>query len=238
MYKIYKKRYIFYIMKTVIIIPYRNRESHLMYYLNKSLPELKKVIDNLEVVVVEQEEGKKFNRGKIINVGYKYYGNKDNYYITQDVDVNPCNKDTIQMYNEKVKEDEFVGIYSDGGTLGGVVKFTGKTFEKVNGFPNNYWGWGHEDKDLSNRAEYYDCHIRRIIKFDEYKKKAEYFKIFEDNHNRQDCGLWSIPYRLWKTTSYENKEKYIKSNGLSSCNYKILKKEQLMEGVVKIVVEI
>ena len=74
-----------------------------------------------------------------------------------------------KMYKPNI--NNILGIFTSGSnTLGGIVKFKNNIFTKINGFPNNYWGWGHEDKDLSNRAEYYDCHIRRIIKFDEYKK--------------------------------------------------------------------
>jgi len=40
-------------MKTIIIIPYRDRVSHLSYWLKNTYPLLKNVIEDLEVIVVE-----------------------------------------------------------------------------------------------------------------------------------------------------------------------------------------
>lgn len=225
-------------MKTIIIIPYRNRESHLDYYLKNSYTKLKKEIEDLEIIVVEQTEGKKFNRGATINIGFDYYGEDDCYYITQDVDVNPIIQESIDFYKKEVLNNEFIGIYSDGQTLGGVVKFKGSTYRLVNGFPNDYWGWGHEDKDLQNRAEHFNCNIKKLIKFQEYEKKAKYFKIFQDNHIKEDSGKWSLAYRLWNKSSNVGKLEYIKNNGLTTLNYKILKDEIIQEGVRKILVEI
>ena len=35
--------------------------------------------------------------------------------------------------------------------FGGVSGLTVKQFNKINGFPNAFWGWGGEDDDLWNR---------------------------------------------------------------------------------------
>ena len=55
--------------KLAIIVPYRDREEHL----SKFLPAMKKCdfLDGIdyEIMIVEQEEGKPFNRGKLLNVG-------------------------------------------------------------------------------------------------------------------------------------------------------------------------
>ena len=224
-------------MKTVIIIPYRNRETHLNYWLENTYPLIKKAVPNVEVIVVEQTEGKKFNRGATINIGYLYYNNDENSYITQDVDVNPINDEIINLYGEDVKNDKFLGIYSDGRTLGGIVKFTGSTFKRVNGFPNDYWGWGHEDKDLSNRAEFYNCLIERKITFED-SDKSKYLNIFQDNHVREDCGKWGLAYGIWDRVPDDQKKSYIESNGLSSLQYKVINEVVLMENVKKITVEI
>ena len=224
-------------MKTVIIIPYRNRETHLNYWLENTYPLIKKAVPNVEVIVVEQTEGKKFNRGATINIGYLYYNNDENSYITQDVDVNPINDEIINLYGEDVENNKFFGIYSDGRTLGGIVKFTGSTFKRVNGFPNDYWGWGHEDKDLSNRAEFYNCLIERKIKFED-SDKSKYLNIFQDNHIREDCGKWGLAYGIWDRVPDDQKKSYIESNGLSSLQYKVINEVVLMENVKKITVEI
>ena len=224
-------------MKTVIIIPYRNRQSHLDYWLKNSYPLIKNVVPNLEVIVVEQITGKPFNRGATLNIGYLYYDNPEYYYITQDVDVNPIDSKIIDQYGENVVNDTFLSIYSDGFTLGGIIKFKGDVFKKINGFPNNYWGWGHEDKDLSNRAEFYNYAIERNVRFDD-KERDKKLNIFQDNHNREDCGKWSLAYRIWNYVPKQKKLYYIKNNGLSTLKYKVLSEVILMEGVKKILVDI
>ena len=35
--------------------------------------------------------------------------------------------------------------------FGGVTALNSEQFEKINGYPNNYWGWGGEDDDVANR---------------------------------------------------------------------------------------
>ena len=46
----------------VIIIPYRNRKKHLDYFIENTVPLIEKVMPNTLVVVIEQEDGKLFNR--------------------------------------------------------------------------------------------------------------------------------------------------------------------------------
>ena len=36
--------------------------------------------------------------------------------------------------------------------FGGVNSFRWRDFEAINGFPNNYWGWGGEDDELYKRT--------------------------------------------------------------------------------------
>lgn len=225
-------------MKTILIIPYRNRESHLEHFLANSFPKLKEVLPKLEVIVVEQTEGKKFNRGATINIGYDYYKQDEYDYITQDVDVNPIIQEAVDFYKQDVQSDYFLGIYSDGQTLGGVVKCKGSTFRKVNGFPNDYWGWGHEDKEFQNRAEHFGCKIEKIIEFHEYEKKAKYFQIFQDNHVREESGKWFTAYHQFRRSDENIQKNSIMNNGLTTLKYTILEEIELQTDVKKIKVEI
>ena len=37
--------------------------------------------------------------------------------------------------------------------FGGVSALSKEQFLEINGFPNNYWGWGGEDDDIFNRQD-------------------------------------------------------------------------------------
>jgi beta-1,4-galactosyltransferase 1 len=223
--------------KTVIIIPYRDRETHLNYFLENSYPKLKTLIPDLEIIIVEQIQGRKFNRGATINIGYHYYNNLEYSYITQDVDTYP-NEVSLPYYSQELNLDEFLSIYSYSGSVGGIVKFKGLDFVAINGFPNDFWGWGHEDKDFMNRILFYNKNITRVFKTDDTNVENVFFDVLQDNHKREDSGKWGVAYGSWDHLSKEQQENYILNNGLNTLNYNLIKEEQIMENVKKITVEI
>ena len=177
-------------MKNIILIPYRNREEHLKYWIENTYPKLNNNLGNLEVLIIEQlNDDKLFNRGKLLNIGFKYY-DKDGYnYFTHDVDLNPINNNIFKIYNKKVENNNILGIYTSAyNTLGGIIKFNGFTFKKINGFTNEYWGWGCEDKNLQNRANFYNIKINKnILNNDDNRYK--YFKIFDDVDDRKKNNI-------------------------------------------------
>lgn len=208
--------------ENIILIPYRNRERHLKYFIDNSVPLIEKYLPNTKVVVIEQEEGKKFNRGCVLNVGFKEYENNTKYFITHDVDINPKEPTLKNYYNKDISDNEVLGIYTSVcDTLGGIIKISNNNIFKINGFPNDYWGWGAEDKALKNRADVYD--IKKITNFvnNDKLRDDKYFKIFNDVNDRthcvqQQCGV-----------PYNNKSVSIKSGGLNNINYEILVKKSL-----------
>ena len=227
-------------MKTILIVPYRNRKEHLKYFLKNTWPRLKRETPNMEMLIVEQMDGKKFNRGLMLNLGYQHYNNKEYYYITQDIDVNPISNTMYNMYKTDVEDNAFFSIFSNSQTLGGIVKFKGRAFEKVNGFPNDYWGWGHEDKDFSDRVHLFKCQIERYLSRHPPENLKKHFKIFYDRPEgkKQQSDKYRRAYFWLNKISHREKMKYFKSNGLTTMTYKLLKKETLMEGVVKITVKV
>jgi hypothetical protein len=230
-------------MKTIILIPYRNRANHLKYFLENSVPKLKETIDNLEILIIEQSnDGKLFNRGKVLNIGFKYYDNDDYYYITQDVDTNPIHEDSLNQYKKDLP-NYFYRIYSSAaGTLGGIIKFKGNIFREINGFPNDYWGWGLEDNVLWHRAKMLDklgnINKNKFI-LTKNGRKNVLFKVFEQpKKNRSKNFNLKKKRTLMNKNTSEEKNNYVLNSGLNNLEFKILKEENLDTCIKKIVVEI
>ena len=98
---------------TVIIIPYRNRQIQLNEYILKTVPLIEKYMPNTLVLIVEQfNDNKLFNRGYLLNIGFKEFENNSKYFITHDVDINPTQLFIEEYYNNEV--DWFVCLLSPG----------------------------------------------------------------------------------------------------------------------------
>ena len=108
-----------------------------------------------EIFIIEQSDDKPFNRGKLLNAGYKYALDKGcDYFVFHDVDMLP--EDVDYSYSDKplhlathLQEHDYETTFFD--YFGGVTMFTKEDFKTINGFSNEYWGWGFEDDDLLMR---------------------------------------------------------------------------------------
>ncbi|KFV00797.1 Beta-1,4-galactosyltransferase 4, partial [Tauraco erythrolophus] len=141
-----------------ILIPHRNREKHLLYLLEHLHPFLQRQQLDYGIYVIHQAGSTKFNRAKLLNVGYLEALKEATWdcFIFHDVDLVPENDFNIYMCDRQPKH-LVVGRNNTGyrlryqGYFGGVTALTRDQFSKVNGFSNNYWGWGGEDDDLRIR---------------------------------------------------------------------------------------
>jgi beta-1,4-galactosyltransferase 1 len=222
--------------KNIIVIPYRNREEHLKYFINKSVPLIKETMPETKIVVVEQTEGKLFNRGKILNVGFKEYMDKTEYFITHDVDINPTKKSLELYYN---LENDIVRIVTGHNqSLGGITKLHNKCIKEINGFPNYIWGWGIEDRALYHRAIIKQSNILNT------KINRSYFKIL--NHTK-NCHKYQNEKKIisekWKpeyinSRNDEEKNEMVNDSGLNTIEYNIIERKQLDDIVELIKVEI
>uniref|UniRef100_A0A5F7Z9Y7 Beta-1,4-galactosyltransferase n=1 Tax=Macaca mulatta TaxID=9544 RepID=A0A5F7Z9Y7_MACMU len=158
------------LQRVAILIPHRNREKHLMYLLEHLHPFLQRQQLDYGIYVIHQAEGKKFNRAKLLNVGYLEALKEENWdcFIFHDVDLVPENDFNLYKCEEHPKH-LVVGRNSTGyrlrysGYFGGVTALSREQFFKVNGFSNNYWGWGGEDDDLRLRVELHRMKISRPL---------------------------------------------------------------------------
>ncbi|TKC45126.1 hypothetical protein EI555_005571, partial [Monodon monoceros] len=59
------------------------------------------------------------------------------------------------------KLDKYMYLLPYTEFFGGVSSLTVEQFQKINGFPNAFWGWGGEDDDLWNRVQNAGCSVSR-----------------------------------------------------------------------------
>ena len=135
-----------------------------------------------------------------------------------------------------------MGIYTPPGeTLGTVIKFTKHIFEKSNGYPNNFWGWGVEDKSLQNRVEYMKIPIVKYLRRNS-PNVSDFITVRNDINDRHKDNLFnnktSFEYNIFNTLTDSMKLKHINSTGLNTLEYKIISKETINENVEIIKVNI
>jgi hypothetical protein len=167
------------IPKMVFIIPYRNRESHLRFFINHMTTLLEDIPkEDYEFYIIHQDDTRTFNRGAIKNIGFLYVKTKypkDYLHMTlvfNDVDTMPERKNYIDYRTRHGMIKHFCGFVY---TLGGIVSITGADFERVNGYPN-FWAWGFEDNTLYQRAIRSKIHVDRSNFCDFYlDKKLTHF---------------------------------------------------------------
>ena len=147
--------------KLGIIIPYRDRANQLF--------EFKKEISNhidfdYELIVVEQLGDQDFNRGKLLNIGFvkaeelgcDYVVFHDVDMIPVDVDYSYVDKPTHLITDLDLPDGVSRTLFDE--YFGGVTLFPCNIFRQINGYSNEYWGWGFEDDDLLLRCQ--ENHIK------------------------------------------------------------------------------
>lgn len=139
--------------KLSIIIPYRNREPALSQLIPKLTEYVSKQVDNFEIIVIEQNNQKPFNKGLLNNIGFLQ--SSGDYVCFHDVDLIP----EISDYSYPLKPShisshcsQFNYINIPDKIMGGVILFTKKQYKQVNGYSNEFTGWGKEDDDLYARC--------------------------------------------------------------------------------------
>jgi len=116
----------------------------------------------------------KFNRGILLNVGLATIQSAYTIY-THDVDLVPGNETSYTAYLTKINDETVLHLAggwdrynregAEGKYLGGIAGMTLAGWRLVDGYPNDYFGWGGEDDEYLRRikergvtinAEFYD----------------------------------------------------------------------------------
>ena len=229
-----------------IIVPYRargdqkERRKQLEYFLPYMNDYMKKFNLKFTIMVMEQNDDKPFNRGKLFNIGMLeaiklFVEGEKSYFCHQNVDLIPQKID-YSLYSEGITD--IWGYY-----LGlGAMYFTDlASYVKINGYPNDYDGYGQDDIILLERCKFKNVPVDISFKEKIWNMQQETF-----NRNNKHAAVepndpilkelyildFGVPYSQWRDfkinainhekvkKELENPETYIK-NGLNTCTYHV-----------------
>ena len=163
-----------------IIIPYRNRQSHLEILLPRLQEFLKD--ESYEIIVSEQNDNDNFRISCVENIGFKYakgetivlqqvdyYPMDDVSYKVTDTPILPAKKGIFLDKDNNSPRDyiDIPGGYRNWSTeidprfYGGVIAMKRHHFESINGLNPLYKGWGNEDEDLRERFVWSNIPVKR-----------------------------------------------------------------------------
>ena len=229
-----------------IIVPFRdihaaqNRAAHLAEFvphMHRLLGKMKEkgLVSDYHIYIVEQsDDNRKFNRGKLLNIGFdvasKRHSKPDaegrrhpphDVFIFHDVDLLPS--DDLGPWYAKfpTKPLHIARVwnrYSNNPKyFGGIVSFSKSDYKRINGYPNTFWGWGGEDDEMQKRLE------RLGIKFGSPTEGS--IRDLENMTIDEKLGFLR-KNRAWKCMvkweALEEHETTWKVNGMSNLNYKLL----------------
>ncbi|KAL3110132.1 hypothetical protein niasHT_015735 [Heterodera trifolii] len=192
--------------KVGIVIPYRDRKSHLVRLLDFLIPVLKRQQLDFRFIVTEQNGDSLFNKGRIMNAAFRF-GQRQlglDCLIFHDVDMFPQDDRTPYGCPPEHTPRHVGAFVSNLGYLlwyneivGGVLAINVNDYEHVNGFSNQYWAWGGEDDDMGKRILSQNFSIERpngefirfsMLKHPKRKRVAPnlVFKLLAKAENRMD----------------------------------------------------
>ena len=234
------------IKETILIVPFReNKYQNRREQLDKFIQHYSAI--GISVLIVTQsDDGYGFNRGALLNIGYDFLlrvgiiGKKINYVIMHDVDL-LFPKEFVEKYYGFKKDIIHFGknvknYYDYPDFLGGAIQFSTSCFERINGFPNNIFGWGGEDDALKVRISAADTEENKIV-------------VYRPNEEKVDAEIplgtgqketKEIPELIAKNKNEDLllDEMIWKMNGLNTIHYKVIEKEKKAVGIYNIVVDI
>lgn len=224
--------------KLGIVIPFRERFDELLEF----VPHIHSFLKNQDVLheifVINQVDQYRFNRGSLINAGFKEimssYSMID-YIAMHDVDLFPLNPALDYHYPptghvNHIAAPHLHPRYHYASFVGGILLITKEDFIQIDGLSNNYWGWGLEDDEFYLRLKEAKIGIHRPGNL-----TTSTSNTFRHNHDR-------TVRKRDMTKCYNQREvtrKRDRHTGLHNVNYFVKKKHELLiDGVPTLVLDI
>jgi hypothetical protein len=217
--------------KLALIVPYRDREQHLKEFVPFMEKYLAEEEIDFNIFIIEQFDAKPFNRAKLLNIGYLESSNYD-YFAFHDIDMIPIDSD--YSYPEgpthlASEVEQFNWGLPYEGYFGGVTIFDKESFLSVNGYSNEYWGWGAEDDDMIHRC--------MVMDIDTYRKQCRYRSL--DHKRIIERSLYNT--NLLKLEKFQNSDiskDIIANDGISCLIYQKISDKMISNNTKHIQVKI
>ncbi len=174
-----------------------------------------------------------WNKGMVYNAGFLIASKENNYknYCFHDIDLLPVNvdysfADVPTHLSSEVEQlgwryPPIINGFEYPDIFGGIILFTKEDYEKINGFSNEYWGWGGEDDDVLLRIRKRGIKesrripgVTRSLKHERNLNQEQYLKNIEIlNKSRtgskklEEDGLNNLEYSILRDKS--NKDYYM-----------------------------
>lgn len=138
--------------RLAVIVPVRDREHQIA----RLIPRLREMLEaqhiDHRILVSEQSQGRPWNKGAVINAGFRAVADDCDYVCIHDVDAIPveadyrCPSEPLRLVTRLVGSRH--GPRRAPRYFGGAISLKREHFIAANGFSNEYWGWGKEDDDF------------------------------------------------------------------------------------------
>ena len=222
--------------QNIILIPYRNRKEHLEQFIKDAIPLFEKYLKPFKVIIIEQEEGKLFNRGMLLNIGFNEYKDKTQFFFTHDVDIIPTDKCVNELYTKN--NYDVIRIFNGHDkSLGGVIKLIHYSIFNSNGYPNYIWGWGIED-----RALYYRYNIMNHTLSPNYTNNVNFIKLYHqpncETYLNDKKNISDKENEIFNCNDKQKQITHIMTSGLNNLEYTIIHRKNISDNLEIITVSI
>lgn len=193
--------------RLAVIVPVRDREAHLAALVPRLVAKLRDQSIDYRIVVCEQEQGKLWNKGAMINAGLRHAADLCDYYCLHDVDAVPieanylCPSQPLRLVTKLVGSRQ--GEARPPRYFGGAITVLREQAYEANGFSNGYWAWGKEDDDFLFRLLFAGCVCY-----------SDTLGTFEDLHNPSDQQVRLTGFLKPKTLRRNRRRRSLLMRGL------------------------
>jgi hypothetical protein len=212
--------------KLAFVVPYRDREEHLLRY----VPHYKGLFPEADIYVIHQLGQAPFNRGMLLNIGFLYAEDKADAFDLSDIDMLAVEDEVDYSFPgaachlaSAVSQYNYTMPYPT--YFSGHVLLTAAQMRSVNGFYNDYPGYGCED----------DCFYRSFMErnLPVERRYGRYESLSHERVVDRSPEIMELFNRNWELL----KRPRDFSNGLDTCRYEIMGVNRF-SGYVRIDVEL